>query len=367
MSVTSSTFRALVTRSFKGAKYLWSNRASVIPYLALVLGKKIQSYSEGLPEFDLGKFASYYKAHLRPILITLETKRTTTLKRIRFFSWTCIILLFLQMITILDVNMPREVAYYAFIMLPLVIILNIFWLIFIRYSYVLNLKRQLLPKILQYFSDDMKFFEHPEIEMNLAVKYGIIPEFYRYTIDDGIMGKYQGVEFNLFEAELIAQAYVQKEVYDKTTFKGIIATIAMNKSFMGHTVVKHQPKKKYLPKRYTPVAPLKDMEVVRLEDPIFESNFEVFATNQVEARYLLTPSFMENILSLNEVFGGTQMQCSFLEEKFFLMIESDEDYFEPGSIFIPLNFADHIKPLFDEVDLLLQIITILRLNQETRL
>ena len=218
-----------------------------------------------------------------------------------------------------------------------------------------------------YFSDDIEFIEHPEIELDLAIKYGIIPEFYRYTIDDGIIGKYQNVEFNLFETELITQAFVQKEVYDKTAFKGIIATIAMNKNFMGHTIVKHQPKRKYLLEQSVPISPIKGMEVVRLEDPLFESKFEVFSTNQIEARYLLTPSFMENILNLNEVFGGTQMQCSFLEEKFFLMIESNEDYFEPGSIFTPLNFTDHIKPLFDEVSFLLQIITTLKLNQDTRL
>jgi Protein of unknown function (DUF3137) len=149
--------------------------------------------------------------------------------------------------------------------------------------------------------------------------------------------------------------------------QGIIATIAMNKNFMGHTIVKHQPKRKYLLEQTTPIAPIKGMEVVRLEDPLFESKFEVFSTNQIEARYLLTPSFMENILNLNEVFGGTQMQFSFLEEKFFLMIESNEDYFEPSSIFTPLNFTDHIKPLFDEVSFLLQIITTLKLNQDTRL
>ena len=367
MSVASSTFRAFVTRSFTGVKYLWRNRTSVLQYLALVLGKKIQSGGKELNKADLGEFANHYQLHIQPLFSTLETKRITILRWIRFLSWTCTILLILQVITIFDVTMPREIAYYAFLLLPLLIILNIFGLIFIRYSYVLKLKKELLPKILMYFSDDIEFIEHPEIELDLAIKYGIIPEFYRYTIDDGIIGKYQNVEFNLFETELINQAFIQKEVYDKTTFKGIIATIAMNKNFMGHTIVKHQPKRKYLLEQTTPIAPIKGMELVRLEDPLFESKFEVFSTNQIEARYLLTPSFMENILNLNEVFGGTQMQCSFLEEKFFLMIESNEDYFEPGSIFTPLNFTDHIKPLFDEVSFLLQIITTLKLNQDTRL
>ena len=163
MSVASSTFRALITRSFKGAKYLWHNRTSVVQYLALVFGKKIQSYSDELTEADLGEFASHYKAHIRPLFTTLEAKRITTLKWIRFFSWTCIMLLIPQIITIFDANMPREVAYYAFIMLPLVIILNISWLIFIKYSYVLNLKKQLLPKILMYFSSDIEFVERPGI------------------------------------------------------------------------------------------------------------------------------------------------------------------------------------------------------------
>jgi hypothetical protein len=221
LSVASSTFRAFVTRSFTGVKYLWRNRTSVLQYLALVLGKKIQSGGKELNKADLGEFANHYQLHIQPLFSTLETKRITILRWIRFLSWTCTILLILQVITIFDVTMPREIAYYAFLLLPLLIILNIFGLIFIRYSYVLKLKKELLPKILMYFSDDIEFIEHPEIELDLAIKYGIIPEFYRYTIDDGIIGKYQNVEFNLFETELINQAFIQKEVYDKTTFKGI--------------------------------------------------------------------------------------------------------------------------------------------------
>ena len=141
----------------------------------------------------------------------------------------------------------------------------------------------------------------------------------------------------------------------------------MNKNFIGHTIVQHQTERKYLLDRSTPTPPIKGMETIRLEDPTFENKFEVFSTDQIEARYLLTPSFMENILNLNAVFGGTQMQCSFLEKKFFLMIESNADYFEPGSIFTSLNFNDHIKPLFDEVRFLLKIITTLKLNQNTRI
>jgi hypothetical protein len=40
------------------------------------------------------------------------------------------------------------------------------------------------------------------------------------------------------------------------------------------------------------------MEPVRLEDPRFEGQYEVYSTNQIEARALLTPAFMERFMAL---------------------------------------------------------------------
>lgn len=46
----------------------------------------------------------------------------------------------------------------------------------------------------------------------------------------------------------------------------------------------------------------KGMERVRLVDPKFEKLFEVFSTDQIEARALLHPAFMERLMTLEDLF-----------------------------------------------------------------
>jgi len=40
------------------------------------------------------------------------------------------------------------------------------------------------------------------------------------------------------------------------------------------------------------------MKRVGLVDPVFEKIFEAYGTDQVEARYLLTPTFMQRLVRL---------------------------------------------------------------------
>lgn len=51
---------------------------------------------------------------------------------------------------------------------------------------------------------------------------------------------------------------------------------------------------------------------VKLEDPVFEREWEVYATDQIEARYILTPALMERMLEIKRRFGGKSIEFSFL-------------------------------------------------------
>ena len=42
---------------------------------------------------------------------------------------------------------------------------------------------------------------------------------------------------------------------------------------------------------------------VKLENPDFEKTFDVYSTDQIEARYLLSPSMMERLLALDREFN----------------------------------------------------------------
>lgn len=69
--------------------------------------------------------------------------------------------------------------------------------------------------------------------------------------------------------------------------------------------------------------------LVDLEDQEFEQMFVVTGDDQVEARYILTPVFMEKVKEFRKRVGN-DIHLSFVNGKMLLAIETSHDYFEPS-------------------------------------
>jgi hypothetical protein len=100
-------------------------------------------------------------------------------------------------------------------------------------------------------------------------------------------------------------------------------------------------------------------ELVSLEDPNFERNFAIYSSDQIEARYLLTPLLMEQISAVQRNWN-LPLHIAFIYGKIFLAIETPQDWFEPSSVFSSVTAeviqAAHRKilmalSLVDEFDL----------------
>jgi hypothetical protein len=98
---------------------------------------------------------------------------------------------------------------------------------------------------------------------------------------------------------------------------------------------------------------------VTLENPIFEKIFNTYSTNQVEARYILSPAMMERILELQELFD-TKINLSFTGNHVYLAINIYTNHFEPK-----LGKKIDVKQLeriYQEIEACLKIIDTLDLN-----
>ena len=109
------------------------------------------------------------------------------------------------------------------------------------------------------------------------------------------------------------------------------------------------------------------LKKVKLEDPNFEKMFEVYSDDQVEARYLLTVTFIERLKELVENFGGKSIQCCFYNNKLLMMIPIEKDLFETGSIYEAEDFIDDSKSLLKELSLIFNIIDTLKLKMKINL
>ena len=79
---------------------------------------------------------------------------------------------------------------------------------------------------------------------------------------------------------------------------------------------------------------------VRLEDPVFEKHYQVFASNQIEARALLTPAFMQRFTELARR-SGLSLPGAVVEGNRFLVAmpkRDNRDLFEPPPYWKPAGW-----------------------------
>ncbi len=68
---------------------------------------------------------------------------------------------------------------------------------------------------------------------------------------------------------------------------------------------------------------------VAFDDSRFEDKFEVFATNEAEARRLITPQLIETTLKLARLRGAEKVEFGMYRNNFLLKVDTERDLFEP--------------------------------------
>lgn len=166
--------------------------------------------------------------------------------------------------------------------------------------------------------------------------------FDRHSFEDQISGKAHGADF------LSVECHMEKKSRDKngntqwtTTFRGLIMVIDFHRKFDGRTVVLRD-------KGIFNTKKKSGMKRVGLVDPKFEKIFEAYGTDQVEARYLLTPDFMQRLVDLEEAVDGKKLCFGFLEDKLYITVVT-KNRFEAGSMLRPLTDTQRTQDLLDEI------------------
>ena len=184
---------------------------------------------------------------------------------------------------------------------------------------------------------------------------GAIPYYERVADDDVFFGVYKGVNYHIVESEYEKGSGKSRT----TTFKGVVIKLDMNKEFSSHTVVCsgnlfHS----------SPVGTLKRTE---LEDVEFEKKYDVFTNDPVDARYLLTPSFMEKLKNISLAFHCSIIKCAFYKSHLIISINTDTDLFSIGSLVKPVVDKKQFAELLEQFVSILALIDQLELNKNLML
>ena len=232
-------------------------------------------------------------------------------------------------------------------------------------KYKSKVKGEIFPSVFSFFGDGYTYTEHCPVAVSSLEPSGIIPYYTSVKTEDYLKGRHNSVDLQLFEAELKERSGSGKNRRTVTVFKGLFITFSMNKPFKGRTLLRRDKGKIF--NWLTNKTSHKELEAVRLEDPVFEKKFEVYSTDQIEARYLLTTSFMQRLLDMSALFDNARIECSLYENQVLLKIPSKENKFETSSIFKPATFEEDIHMILEEMGLIFKMIDILKLQEETRL
>ncbi|MBO9517227.1 MAG: DUF3137 domain-containing protein [Porphyrobacter sp.] len=180
-------------------------------------------------------------------------------------------------------------------------------------------------------SYEMEF--QPGHGFDLARRYDLLPSYDRSNFEDLWSGPLGSRAFTLHEAHLEEERGSGKNRSYVTVFRGAILTISFDRRFQGTTKVERSNKHRKLFGGAKDSVELDGLELdyVDMVRPDFQDLFSVWSNDQVEARYLVHPRYVERLLAVEQAFRGKDVRTLFKGGELVIVVESD-NLFESGSL-----------------------------------
>lgn len=178
----------------------------------------------------------------------------------------------------------------------------------------------------------------------------LLPSSDRASYQDCFQGAYHGCAFAFYEGHLEKRVQTKNGSRWHTVFHGQLIRIAFPKKFQGTTVVRRDLGLFNFMQRWST-----SLQRVGLADSRLEKAFEVYSNDQVEARYLIHPVFMERLLALETQFKGKRLRCAFIEGDLLIAVEGG-DKFEIGSMFSKLDDIERARVIVKDITEIMRVI-----------
>jgi len=307
-------------------------------------------------------FSSFFETDVKPVLMPLEALR---LKKIKEISRRKIIAVGAVMLVLIIEILLFKMGFYddrdsdgsppgMFFLIS--IFLGIFYIKAPGAQYEGEVKDTLIPLLLGFYGK-FRYEQKGRIESSTLTSSGIIGNFTNYDSLDYVNGNYMNVDFKIESAVFKTKSGDN----DLLVFGGKVLLIKIHKTFSGKTVIKKDAGSlfNWINSRGS------NLKQIKLEDPRFEEKFEVYSTDQVEARYVLSPAFMERLLQLAELYKTKTVQASFFDQN--LLVTFSNGHSVPINIFQPRSVKESIINTEDIHNFLAQINSIFKIIETINL
>ena len=188
-------------------------------------------------------------------------------------------------------------------------------------------KHTLVRRVIEFFDESFCYEPRGVVPERLLAESELWGEGYdRYLGEDRVEGKHGATAFRFSEIRLVRD---EPKNRSETLFSGLFFVADFNKEFRGRTVVLPDRTERHLGMlgRALQRLPFHGRgELVQLESPAFERLFKVYASDETEARYILSPGLMQRIARFREN-SGAPLRISFVDGRLHLLLPLAHDPF----------------------------------------
>lgn len=307
----------------------------------------------------------YYYESMYPELKFLEDKRLqtiATLKRTAFFMT-----LFATGLTFFLIKTA--------ILIPLHAVLASFMGGFLIFMFVYRhesagysalFKDHVIEKIIHFLDPTLVYRKMEKIAEAEYQKSELFLETYeRYSGSDRVSGEIEGVKISFCDL------HVEKKERDKNgkeewhdIFKGLFFYADFNKTFQSKVIVLPDMAERTLGVLGSWMQGLNVQrgKLIKLDHVEFEKLFVVYGEDQIESRYILSPSLMEKIVQFHNKVEKA-LYLSFIDGKLYMAIPYTKPLFEPILNRSLLDFK-MIQSYFELLEMILSVVNEFKLNEK---
>jgi hypothetical protein len=287
------------------------------------------------------EFREYYSQVMLPRLAGLEARRKTVLTMVAALGALSLGLVIWTALMLLPAAMGDEDLTAAAIwsLFPAVFGAGLWAYGYptLTRGYMAEFKEELLGELAGFIDEGLSYSPRDSVPQDEYVRSGIfhtLTDRYRgWSLFSGRIGatKLRFSELHTQYKEEYRDDRGRRRTEWHTIFRGVFFAADFNKHFKAETFVLPDTAERLLGtvvgqmmQKHTIGRP----PLVKLEDPEFEKYFVVYSEDQIEARYILSPSLMERITAYRKK-TGSKVYLSFVADKVYVAIPHEEELFRP--------------------------------------
>lgn len=232
---------------------------------------------------------------------------------------------------------------------------SVFWVKykFLTKEYAVHSKELVVPLLMEGFFEDVKYkiFDKPE-EETAAMFNSVLPAYKDQTAKDFVSGNYQDINIKFYDSLLTNESNNGTVI----VFSGLLMSCTMSKRFNCELYL--------LPKK-SPRVP--EFLKIRSDNAELNRFFDIYTDDVTELKFLLTDTFIQDLIKLTKLFHKGILRCVFKGNKLYLALPTNKNNFEAIKFYEKAVDKSDFEEIFSQLNEVTAILNALKSNNHLNL